>query len=150
MIQKETDFMHKKISRLLEPNMKLYFFFMLAFGLAAFAVEPIMAVVEILITVALYMYFRSSSKLRRQSVLQYIDSLTGSVDSASKSTLINAPLPIMVFRPDTGEVIWSNENFLQLAGAREHLFEVRVEDRSKQRLLFHPSIRHQFYQYFQQ
>ena len=128
MIQKETDFMHKKISRLLEPNMKLYFFFMLAFGLAAFAVEPIMAVVEILITVALYMYFRSSSKLRRQSVLQYIDSLTGSVDSASKSTLINSPLPIMVFRPDTGEVIWSNENFLQLAGAREHLFEVRVED----------------------
>lgn len=120
--------MNKKISRLLEPNMKLYFFFLLAFGLAAFAVEPVMAVVEVLITVVLYLYFRHSSKMRRQSVLQYIDSLTGSVDTASKSTLINSPLPIMVFRPDTGEVIWSNENFLQLAGAREHLFEVRVED----------------------
>ena len=120
--------MNKKISRLLEPNMKLYFFFLLAFGLAAFAVEPVMAVVEVAITIVLYLYFRSSSKMRRQSILQYIDSLTGSVDSASKSTLINSPLPIMVFRPDTGEVIWSNENFLQLAGAREHLFEVRVED----------------------
>ncbi len=60
--------------------------------------------------------------------MQYIDSLTGSVDTASKSTLINSPLPIMVFRPDTGEVIWSNENFLQLAGVREHLFEMKVED----------------------
>ena len=103
--------MNKKISRLLEPNMKLYFFFLLAFGLAAFAVEPVMAVVEVAITIVLYVYFRSSSKMRRQSILQYIDSLTGSVDSASKSTLINSPLPIMVFRPDTGEVIWSNEEF---------------------------------------
>ncbi|MCI9512126.1 MAG: DHH family phosphoesterase, partial [Oscillibacter sp.] len=59
---------------------------------------------------------------------QYIDSVTGSVDTASKSTLIHSPLPIMVFRPDTGEVIWSNEDFLQLAGVREHLFEMRVED----------------------
>ena len=50
------------------------------------------------------------------------------MDTASKSTLINSPLPIMVFRPDTGEVIWSNENFLQLAGVREHLFEMKVED----------------------
>ena len=33
-----------------------------------------------------------------------------------------------MFRPDTGEVIWSNENFLQLAGVREHLFEMKVED----------------------
>ena len=120
--------MNKKLSRLLQPNMLLYFCIMLAFSLAAFMVEPVMAVVELAITAALYIYFRSSSKMRRQSVLQYIDSVTGSVDTASKSTLINSPLPIMVFRPDTGEVIWSNENFLQLAGAREHLFEVRVED----------------------
>ena len=34
----------------------------------------------------------------------------------------------MVYRPDTGEVIWSNESFLQLAGVREHLFEIRVGD----------------------
>ena len=120
--------MNKKLSRLLEPNMKLYFFFLLAFSLTAFAVNPAMAAVELMVTVVLYIYFRNSSKLRRQGVLQYIDSLTGSVDTASKSTLINSPLPIMVFRPDTGEVIWSNENFMQLAGAREHLFEVRVEN----------------------
>ncbi|MEI3305013.1 MAG: hypothetical protein V8R40_02670 [Dysosmobacter sp.] len=69
-----------------------------------------------------------ANQKRRQGILQYIDSLTGSVDTASKSTLINSPLPIMVFRPDTGEVIWSNENFLQLAGVREHLFEMKVED----------------------
>ena len=87
-----------------------------------------MGIVELAVAILLYVYFTNNSKKRRQGILQYIDSVTGSVDTASKSTLINSPLPIMVFRPDTGEVIWSNENFLQLAGAREHLFEVRVED----------------------
>ena len=60
--------------------------------------------------------------------MQYIDSVTGSVDTASKSTLINSPLPTLVFRPDTGEIIWSNESFLQLAGVREHLFEMRLSE----------------------
>lgn len=90
--------------------------------------EPPLGLVEIACTVGLYAYFTNRNQKRRQNILQYIDNVTGSVDTASKSTLINSPLPIMVFRPDTGEVIWSNENFLQLAGVREHLFEMKVED----------------------
>ena len=119
---------NKKLSRLLEPNLQFYFLCLLAFTLAAVTVSPFLALAEGVATVALYAYFIRSNKKRRQSVLQYIDSVTGNVDTASKSTLINSPLPIMVFRPDTGEVIWSNENFLQLAGVREHLFEMKVED----------------------
>ena len=119
---------NNKLSRLLEPNLKFYFFCLALFVLAAVTVSIPLALIEGVVTVALYLYFTQSNKKRRQSVLQYIDSVTGSVDTASKSTLINSPLPIMVFRPDTGEVIWSNENFLQLAGVREHLFEMRVED----------------------
>ncbi len=119
---------NKKLSRLLEPNLQFYFLCLLAFTLAAVTVSPPLALAEGVATVALYAYFVRSNKKRRQSVLQYIDNVTGNVDTASKSTLINSPLPIMVFRPDTGEVIWSNENFLQLAGVREHLFEMKVED----------------------
>ena len=119
---------NKKLSRLLEPNLKLYFLCMGLFCLLAIWVNPFLAIAEGVATVALYIYFSRVNQKRRQGILQYIDSVTGNVDTASKSNLINSPLPIMVFRPDTGEVIWSNENFLQLAGVREHLFEMRVED----------------------
>ena len=119
---------NKKLSRLLEPNLKLYFLCMVLFCCAAAVVSPLLALAEAAVIVALYAYFTKANQKRRQGILQYIDSLTGSVDTASKSTLINSPLPIMVFRPDTGEVIWSNEDFLQLAGVREHLFEMKVED----------------------
>ena len=119
---------NKKLSRLLEPNLQLFFLCMALFCLLATTVSPALALGEALVTAALYVYFQRANQKRRQGILQYIDSVTGSVDTASKSTLINSPLPIMVFRPDTGEVIWSNEDFLQLAGVREHLFEMRVED----------------------
>ena len=119
---------NKKLSRLLEPNMKLYFVCMAIFALMAVTVNLTLALAEGAVTALLYFYFTNTSKRRKQNVLQYIDSVTGSVDTASKSTLVNSPLPIMVFRPDAGEIIWSNENFLQLAGVREHLFEMKLED----------------------
>ena len=119
---------NKKLSRLLEPNLKFYFAVMLLFAVAAIPVNWQLALAEGTLTVLLYFYFRQSNQKRRQGVLQYIDSVTGSVDTASKSTLINSPLPPLVFRPDTGEIIWSNESFLQLAGVREHLFEMRLSE----------------------
>ncbi len=118
----------KKLSRLLKSNLQIYFICLVAFTLAAVTVSPTLALAEGIATVALYVYFTRSGQKRRQSIVQYIDNVTGNVETASKSNLVNSPLPIMVFRPDTGEVIWSNENFLQLAGVREHLFEMRIED----------------------
>ena len=119
---------NKKLSRLLEPNLKFYFAVMLLFAVAAIPVNWQLALAEGTLTVLLYFYFRQSNQKRRQGVLKDIDSVTGSVDTASKSTLINSPLPTLVFRPDTGEIIWSNESFLQLAGVREHLFEMRLSE----------------------
>ena len=85
---------NKKLSRLLEPNLKFYFFFMLLFVVVAVPVNWKLALAEAAVTVLLYFYFRQNNQKRRQSVLQYIDSVTGSVDTASKSTLINSPLPL--------------------------------------------------------
>ena len=118
----------KKLLRLLESNYTLIFLIMAVFAILTGRYQLWLGVAELVCVVLLYFYFYRRSQSRRKGVLQYIDSLTDSVDSASKSNLVNSPLPIMVFRPDTGEIIWSNENFLQLAGVREHVFEMRIED----------------------
>ncbi|MBR4211263.1 MAG: DHH family phosphoesterase, partial [Oscillibacter sp.] len=78
------------LSRLLEPNMRLYFLFLLLFSLAALAVSPVLAGVELLVSATLYYVFQRGNNKRRVRVLQYIDSLTGSVDTAGKSSLINS------------------------------------------------------------
>ncbi|MEG2454944.1 MAG: DHH family phosphoesterase, partial [Oscillospiraceae bacterium] len=47
-------------------------------------------------------------------------------DVAAKDTMINSPLPMVIFRPENDEVIWSNERFLRITGEREHLFDTKL------------------------
>ncbi len=117
----------KKLSRLLEPGMRLYFIVMLIFtAAAAVRKEYALAAVELAATVGLYFYFQRSNAHRRKEILKYIDSVSYNVDAATKDTMLNAPLPMVIFRPDSDEVIWSNDRFLRLTGEREHLFDTKL------------------------
>ena len=117
----------KKLSRLLEPGMRLYFIVMLLFAVAAAMTQNyILAAVEVAITAVIYIYFRQGTAHRRKEILKYIDSVSYNVDAATKDTMLNAPLPMVIFRPDSDEVIWSNDRFLKLTGEREHLFDTKL------------------------
>ena len=41
--------------------------------------------------------------------------------------MLSAPIAMMVFRPDTQEILWSNDSFRELTGMQENIFENRVE-----------------------
>ena len=118
----------KKLSRLLEPGMRLYFIVMVLFAAAAAVLggNYVLAIVELVITIGLYVYFRQSTSKRRKEILKYIDSVSYNMDAATKDTMLNAPLPMVIFRPDSDEVIWSNDRFLRLSGEREHLFDTKL------------------------
>ena len=106
--------MHKKLSRLVEPNLQPYFFCLALFIAAAIPVQPMLAAAEAVVLVLLYMFSRYQSVRRRRSVTQYLETITGGVDSISKNSLLNTPLPVVVFREDNGEVIWANDSFMEL------------------------------------
>lgn len=116
----------KKLSRLLEPGLQLYFVCLLVFALVSFTLNPFLGGTELVIVLLLYLYFRHSSGQRQKEILKYIDNVTCNVDVATKDTMINAPLPMVIFRPESDEVIWSNDRFLQLTGEREHLFDTKL------------------------
>ena len=59
----------------------------------------------------------SATRAAGRTCLQYTTTSPAAVDTASQVHPHQLPLPHHGVRPDTGEVIWSNENFLlQLAG----------------------------------
>ena len=41
--------------------------------------------------------------------------------------MVNSPLPMIIFRPESGDIIWTNDRFLQLTQDREHLFDAKLE-----------------------
>ena len=118
--------MNKKLSHLLEPSFRLYFFFLMLFALVSVFVEPVLALGEGVVILLLFLYFRHSGRRRKKEIGKYIDALTGSVDVATKDSMVNSPLPMLIFRPERDEIIWSNERFLQLSGEREHMFDAKL------------------------
>ena len=118
--------MNRKLAHLLEPSLRLYFICLVVFALVSAYFSIPLGVIELAVVVILYLYFRRSTSKRKREVVKYLDSVTGSMDAASKDTMLHSPLPMVIFRPDTDEVIWSNERFLQMTGEREHLFDTKL------------------------
>jgi c-di-AMP phosphodiesterase-like protein len=86
------------------------------------------AVAEAIVAIGLAFYLRASYRKRTLKLHKYIDSLTSSTESATKGTLLNFPLPVVIFSPNSGVILWSNSRFLALVGAKERFLEVRLDE----------------------
>ena len=106
-----------KLSRLLEPSLRLYFLCLVAFAALSALFSLPLAAGELAVVVLLYLYFRRSTALRQREIIQYIENVTCNMDTATKDTMVNAPLPMVIFRPENDEVIWSNDRFYRLPGS---------------------------------
>ena len=120
--------MPNKLSRLIEPNLQPYFLCMILFVLAAIPVSLLLAIGEAAVALLLYLFHRSQARKRRRSMTQYIETITGGVDSASKNNLLNTPLPVVVFRAESGEIIWANDSFMSLVDNSKGIFETHIDD----------------------
>jgi len=119
--------MDKKLTWLMEPSFRLYFLFLVLFALASAFFNLWLGFGEGIAVVALYLHLRADRAKRRRELLRYLENMSFDVDTATRDTTVNSPLPMVIFRPETGEVIWSNERFLRLIGRRDHLFDARLE-----------------------
>ena len=116
-----------KLSRLLEPSLRLYFIALVCFTVAtALFGNWYLTAAEAVVVVVLYLYFRQANGRRKREILKYIDNVSNNIDVATKDTMVNAPLPMVIFQPETDEVIWSNERFLQITGETDHLFDTKL------------------------
>ncbi len=120
--------MNKKISQLLGPGLPFYFFVLICFAIVSASFDLTIGVIEGVIIVVLAFYSRRNTACRKSDILKYIESVTSNVDSATKDTMLNAPLPMIIFRPETGGIVWCNEGFQEISGHAEQLFDSRIGD----------------------
>ena len=120
--------MNRKLARLIEPNIRPVIACLILFVALAIPFSPTLAVVEAALTVVLYAVLQRSSVKRKKNLMQYIDTMTGTMDSASRANLLDAPVPMMVFRVDGLEIVWSNDRFLAACDREDGLYDVRVTE----------------------
>ena len=119
--------MSKKSAVLALPKFQLFFLCLVVFaGVTALLRHYAVAAAELAVAVVLYAVFCRENARRQKDVAKYLEKLEGDVSQATRSGIVDCPLPVVVFRPDTDEVIWSNKRFLKIAGDRDRVFDLRL------------------------
>ena len=117
-----------KVSRRMEPVFQLSFVIFALFAvLTAVAGQYYLAAAEGVALIIGYLAFRRNHVERRRAIGKMMDAMAGNMDVAAKDTMINSPLPMVIFRPETEEIIWTNDRFLHMTGAGDHLYDTKLE-----------------------
>ena len=114
------------LARVLEPRMWIYLLFLLIFSAITAYFNLYIGAGEAVVTLLLFCMYKLFSRQRRKLVARYIASAGEDIGTAGNDFMLNAPFPMVIFRPDTGEIIWSNDLFLRISGEREHLFDTKI------------------------
>ena len=82
--------MNKKIQRLVEPNIRLYLFFMVAFAAASlFFGQYLLAAIEGGVILLLVICSLFVSRRKRRELMEYIESVTYDADTAKNNTPVS-------------------------------------------------------------
>ena len=122
------DSVNKKLQKLIEPGTRLFLLIMVAFAVATFFFNEKLAAIEAIVIALLVIYYLLAARSRRKQLVEYIENVTYNAESAKNNTLMNFPLPIVVFNMSDNQIIWGNQIFFNLFGDRQPSFEAELSD----------------------
>ena len=118
--------MHKKVDRLLRPNMIWFFAFMLVVPVAAFLLDQYLLMTIALAAAALafgvYIYRQN---MRKAKLERYIRK---SIDRINGVQGGQWPFPMLVVRMEDEAIVLSNDSFVRLTGFRDVMTERYISD----------------------
>lgn len=121
--------MDKRFSRMMESGSRLAFAALLLFcAVSFFMIGWQVGTAELLMVGMVYYFYRRRSRRRSAEIRKYVNTVAFSVDDASKHSLVHFPLPMVILRIDSGEIIWSNDQFSSISGLHESVFESHITD----------------------
>ena len=118
--------MNKKLERLLQPGMSLYFVAMLCFCVVTLVMRYYMlAIVETLVTAVLVIINWVARRRRNRQIQAFLQTTFQSLDVAKGA---ESPFPMVLTRLVDGGIIWTNDRFSSITGFKEKLYEQRIGD----------------------
>ena len=118
--------MNKKLGRLLQPGMSMYFGVMIAFAVITLAAQkPFLAAVELGVTAALFAFYQMRKAQRRRDLESFIQSATNTLGTTDGG---KTPFPMALVRLGDGNLIWGNKSFTDLSGFQDRFHDQTITD----------------------
>ncbi len=117
---------HRRIFKTLALNVGYYIWIIFTFAAVTFLYDYKVAIVELLLAVALLIFFLKMRIVRKTTIGDYVKSLSRSPESGRADTLAKFPLPVVMLQLD-GMIVWCNELFNNMIG-EQHLSDTPITD----------------------
>ncbi len=117
---------HKRIFKTLALNVGYYIWIIFTFAAVSFMYDYKVAIVELALAIALLVFFLKMRIVRKNTISDYVKSLSRSPESGRADTLAKFPLPVVMLQLD-GMIVWCNELFNNMIG-EHHLADTPITD----------------------
>ena len=124
--------MDKKFSRKYQSGELAILAALLVFSIPGYflgnGLSPWVGIAETLVALGVFAVWRAQLYRRSRDMMKYVDSLSRQFDSASKSAAFSIPIPVVVAKPKTDELIWCNQPFMALDESRDYWFSTSLKE----------------------
>ena len=118
--------MNKKLEKLLRPNNVVQYIMLFLFSLVSVLTKQyLLAAIEIVITVFLFVLFVTHRKYRRKTVDAYV---AGRLSETIGVKNAQSPFPMAVIRMDDGGIVHVNDSFVSLTGYHDVFNEHNITE----------------------
>ena len=116
--------MNKKLNRLLWPNMVLYFAILVLFVAAAVVLRQYwLAAGEAVVSAIAFILFRITRAKRRNALAEFVRQAGENAEAGGA-----IPFASALVQPESGELLWYNDAFAQLAGLSDRMRPYQFSD----------------------
>ena len=102
---------NRKLFDNLVSRTKIYLVIIVILLLVIVYLKPALIIPAIIIFAVILAYTYFANNKRRSEISEQLQDLTLTVDSAAKSSLINAPFPLVILETD-GNIVWKSSKFV--------------------------------------
>lgn len=122
----EAETVNKKLGRLIQPGMGVYFIVMAAFCIATLSVgQFVLAAVECALIIIIAVIYVLRRKQRHQQLQKFIQKNANTIESISGG---ESPFPTVMVRLGDGAVTWANEQFTSITGFSDLMLIKSITD----------------------
>ncbi len=122
----EAETVNKKLERLIQPGMGVYFIVMAAFCVATLSVgQLVLAAVECALIIIIAVIYVLRRKQRHQQLQKFIQKNANTIEAISGG---ESPFPTVMVRLGDGAVTWANEQFTSITGFSDLMLIKSITD----------------------
>ena len=119
--------MEKKLSRIISPRMAFYYAVLIVFTAAGYYFAGwYVGAAQTAVTLFVLLFYLLRDRRRRREINKLIELMTLNSDISLGTSITDIPVPMVLLRVSSGEIVWCNDSFRALTAVPKNYYGTEI------------------------